>query len=273
MVRRLYRPVPPLDRYVDCLWYIDDPAASYPRERALPTGTAELVIDLSGNPMRVFSDDQDVEGQVVRNALVCGVHSKYFVLDTSVGTRVAGVHFRPGAGSLFLGAPGGELTNRHLALEDLWGAHARRLSQRMLEASSIDALFSLLERTLLACLTRSREPHPAVTYALRECGRDPSLVRIEELQRTTGYSAKRFIELFRDGVGLTPKSYCRIRRFQAVIDSLTRGEQPRWASVAVDGGYADQSHLNRDFRAFAGVTPGSYRPVSADRPNHVAIES
>ena len=77
--------------------------------------------------------------------------------------------------------------------------------------------------------------------------------------------------MFRDSVGLTPKLFSRIQRFQAVIGQLARGQRVEWAGVAADGGFYDQSHLNREFRAFAGVTPGEYRPVAPDRPSHVAV--
>jgi len=96
--------------------------------------------------------------------------------------------------------------------------------------------------------------------------------RIGELQDESGYGAKRFIDLFSASVGLTPKLFGRIRRFQTMIAYLRQGRPIDLAGVAAECGYYDQPHLNREFRLFAGVTPTEYEPVSSDRPNHIAEE-
>jgi len=221
--------------------------------------------------MRVFADDADARGQEFPASVICGPQSAYFVLDTSQPGAAVGVNLRPGAAASVLGIPADQLSDRHVGLEDIWGGAARKLRDRLREARSPERRFAILEQALAARLQRPLLPHPAVAYALRAVDASPSLARVGQVRDETGYSAKRFIELFRHSVGLAPKRYCRIRRFQTVIESLARGEPVEWAGVAADSGYSDQSHLNREFRALAGVTPGEYRPVSNDRPSHVAI--
>lgn len=248
------RPRPPLDQFVECLWRMDAGASPHAQERALPTGTVELVFDLrAGEP------------------IICGPHSSYFLLDTSVAISVMGVHFKPGGAAAFLGAPAGEFADRHVNLEDVWGSRANSLRDRLVDAPSESARFAMLEEALLARIRRPLLPHPAVAHAVLQLTKEPSLTRIADLRTDAGYSPKRFIELFRDSVGLTPKLFSRIQRFQAVIGQLAGGQRVEWAWVAADGGFFDQSHLNREFRAFAGVTPGEYRPVAPDRPSHVAV--
>ena len=101
----------------------------------------------------------------------------------------------------------------------------------------------------------------------------PNSARVREVSDSTGYSAKRFIRLFHDNVGLTPKMFCRVQRFQTVLDQIGGGRQMEWASIALCSGYFDQSHLIRDFREFAGVTPRQYKPVAEDRKNHLALDA
>ncbi len=272
MIARHYRPGPPLGGFVDCFWYFDGYSPLYKRERALPTGTMELVVNLRDDQMRIFGNDADEHGQAFQGSVVCGIQSGYFVLDTAQETSVIGIHFRPGGAAPFLGVPADETADRHIGLEDIWGRRACLLRERLLESRSPESMFALLEQELLQCLARPLLPHPAVTHALRQLTAMPALARIGEVQRETGYGAKRFIELFRGAVGLTPKVYCRIQRFQAVIQLLVRGARVEWAGVALDGGYCDQSHLNREFRAFSGLTPTAYHPTADDRPNHVGID-
>jgi AraC-like DNA-binding protein len=273
VIARVHRPGFPLAGFVDCFWHFDGYPSSHARERALPTGTVKLVVNLHEDRMRVFLREDDFEGQRFRGSVVCGAQAGYFVLEPSQQMSVVGIHFRPGGAAPFLGEPAGEFTNRHLGLDDVWGApEASELRERLLEAGSSEAMFGVLEYALLNRLQRPLLAHPAVAYALRQLAARPAVSHISDIQDQTGYGAKRFIELFRNAVGLTPKVYCRIMRFQSVIERLACGRRVEWASVALDGGYCDQSHLNREFRALSGLTPSEYRPGDDDRPNHVPID-
>jgi len=114
--------------------------------------------------------------------------------------------------------------------------------------------------------------HPAVDFALKALRQAPHVARVQEITREAGLSRRRFGELFREQVGATPKLYCRLRRFQAVVRWAATGSEIDWADVALAGGYCDQAHLAHEFRDFSGLTPGEY--AAADRPfaNHVPIE-
>ena len=88
----------------------------------------------------------------------------------------------------------------------------------------------------------------------------------------SGYCHRRFIELFRESVGLSPKVYCRIVRLQSVIDRIASNAEVSWADVAASSGYSDQPHFARDFRAFTGLTPGVYRRIKPAATHHVPID-
>lgn len=270
MVPSLHRPRPPLNAFAECFWYFPAYKVKHTRERALPTGTVELVVNLGQDRMRIFRDEQDGSGHHFNDSVVCGPHSRYFVLDTSQSAPAVGIHFRPGGSTPFFFLPTNEMTDHHVALDDLWGPWARQVRERLMHAASPEHMFVLLEQVLLSRLKESHLLHPAVAYAVRKLTAFPQVVRIRQVQNETGYGAKRFIELFSGAVGLTPKVYSRIQRFQAVIERIARGDRVEWADVAADGGYCDQSHLNREFRVFAGVTPALYQPVARNRPSHIA---
>jgi AraC-like DNA-binding protein len=94
---------------------------------------------------------------------------------------------------------------------------------------------------------------------------------VSSLQRASGYSPRHFIALFRAAVGLAPKHYHRIRRFNAAALSLAAADGCPLSEIAALHGYADQSHLTREFRELAGVTPARYAPADAGRPLHQRI--
>ncbi|MGC4054112.1 MAG: helix-turn-helix domain-containing protein [Paludibaculum sp.] len=93
--------------------------------------------------------------------------------------------------------------------------------------------------------------------------------RIGALAAQTGLSPKRFIERFKAAVGLSPKHYCRILRFQGALALAEQGRRVEWTRIALDCGYFDQAHFIHDFRSFAGITPTGYQSDRTEFRNHV----
>jgi AraC-like DNA-binding protein len=93
---------------------------------------------------------------------------------------------------------------------------------------------------------------------------------VADVVQGTGLSLRRFGELFGSEVGLSPKAFCRIRRFNEVLRRVERSTDVDWADVAASCGYFDQAHFNHDFRAFAGLTPSAYLRGRMSR-THVVV--
>jgi transcriptional regulator GlxA family with amidase domain len=131
-----------------------------------------------------------------------------------------------------------------------------------------------MEEALAARLDRpARIGHAAVASALELFNQSGAAMSMGEAARRVGLSHRRFIQLFTRQVGLTPRLYCRILRFQRAREALARIAAPDWATLAVRCGYFDQSHLIRDFREFCGLNPTQYLRDRSDRAlrNHVPI--
>jgi AraC-like DNA-binding protein len=270
-VARHYRPPAPLSAYVDLIWYYTGFARGHTRERLLPTGTSELVINLHEDEVRTY--DPDNLGRCIRHpgSVVVGIHNRYFVLDTAEQVNVIGVHFKPGGAFPFLAPPADEFRNSHVDLEAIWGLETRQLREQLLAAATPDGKFAILEKTLLVRLRRAPEPHAAVLHALHCIDGAPHLHTIGRLTERLGLRPKRFIQLFTQQVGLTPKLYCRVQRFQRAIQGVQRQQRVDWAGVAAACGYYDQAHFIRDFRAFSGLNPNAYLGQRGEWLNHVPI--
>jgi AraC-like DNA-binding protein len=257
LVFHTHIPAPPLCDFVELFWLYESYAVPHPRERLLPMGTMELVIDLG----------EQAGGAPV----ISGARSESFELDTSRPMSVLGVHFRPGGSFPFLGLPAGELHNATVSLEALWGSGAAELRDRILEARTHWARFVILEEALLSRAMMPLARHPAVAYALGEFESVPHARTIADVTERVGLSPRRFIQLFSDQVGLTPKLYCRVRRFQEVLRTIQTKREVDWADVAVACGYYDQAHFIADFRAFSGLNPTTYLRVRGEHLNHVPL--
>ncbi len=267
-----YRPAAPLSAFIDQFWYARGCDPDRKRQSALPTGSVDLTFNLAADDLQVFANAADHVGMTFDGAVVHGAQSKYFVLDARRDVHVIGVHFRPGGGAGLLGVNAQELTDRHIALSDIWGERAHTLRHQLLEAPTPAAKFALLEQEFLSRLRPRPLVHPAISFALRGMQTAPTELRIAQLQTSTGYSPRRFTTLFTDAVGLTPKLYSRINRLRSVVERVARGGEIAWADLASEYGFYDQSHLTRDFREFSGVTPGEYRPVAPGTALHMELD-
>jgi len=272
-----YRPASPLSSFIDQFWYLRGYVPDRKRQSALPTGSIDLTFNLATDDLWVFANAADRVGECFDGAVVHGAQSRYFVLDARRDVHVIGVHFLPGGGAALLGVSAQELTDRHVALSDLWGARAHTLRAQLLEAPTPAAKFALLELAMLeqygrARLRPQRFVHPAISFALRGMRTAPTDLRIAQIQTSTGYSPRRFTTLFTDAVGLTPKLYSRINRLRSVVERVARGGEVAWADLASEYGYYDQSHLTRDFREFSGVTPGEYKPLGPATALHMELD-
>jgi transcriptional regulator GlxA family with amidase domain len=161
-----------------------------------------------------------------------------------------------------------ELAERHTSLGDLWGCGAGELRERLALTPSLDDQLDLIEATLLARIPKIRAMHPAVAEAL---ARFEEPLDVGEVVKRSGYSHRRFIDLFRDAVGLAPKVFSRVTRFQRALACIAAQPRAGWAQIALAAGYADQPHMNREFHAFTGMSPGRYRAAAPESPNHLPI--
>jgi AraC-like DNA-binding protein len=235
----------------------------------LPSGTFELVISLEDG-IRVRSAGLDDWRELV-GAVFSGAYSQCFAAAPRADAALLGILFRPGGAFPFLGMPASELADAHVEGTTLWGSSASELRERLLEVSAPDERFDLVEEALLRRLCRKPERHRAVLGALRAIESAEEEVRIRDLAEELGLCQRRLIEVFSAEVGLTPKRYQQIRRFQRVCSQVRNADDPDWAAVAAEGGYFDQSHLIHEFRRFSGFTPVEFlRQSRADPlPNRV----
>jgi AraC-like DNA-binding protein len=265
------RPRPPLDRFVAFVWICRQSAGPHALERVLPTGASQLIVNLKEDETRLYDPEQRYRCTATSGSVLSGGHSRCQIIDTSEQEHVAGVAFKPGGTVAFVRAPAHETADRDVPLEALIGVRRTvRLRERLLESDSAEAALEAIEAALLEMWT-ARAIHPAVTFALEAIDRAPDTTSIAAITETIGMSAKRFIERFKNDVGLTPKRYGRVRRFQRALGSAQRPRGVDWARVALDCGYFDQAHFIHDFKSFAGVTPTAYQAGQTQFQNHVKI--
>ena len=261
-------PNPPLDAFVASIWFCQGSPRPHTLERVLPFGAAQLIVNLKEDQTRVYRPESGFRCETSSGTILAGIQSRYSVIDTAEQECVLGVSFKPDGTTPFFRVPAHEARDADMPLELLWGrCRATDLREQLLEAPTPHAKIGVMERTL-AAMCRLPGPDRVVTFAVDAFTRDCD-VRIAAVADKTGLSPKRFIERFKTAVGLSPKRYCRVLRFQKVLARANGDARVDWTRVAMDCGYFDQAHFIHDFRAFAGLTPTGYQAARTEFQNHV----
>ena len=197
MIYLEHTPAPPLNRFVRMLWYAQAPQPAHRRERVLPTGRTQVILNLARDFILDCPEEPVAVGPMVRVApsLVIGSRSVYEVVDTSDMADLIGMVFEPGAFPVFAGDAADLFSNRSVDLEDIWGAAARSLRDRLREIPTPAGKLGSLEADLTARLNaqfarRAVKLHGAVDFALTRFGRAPGVATVAEVAKSTGWSER-----------------------------------------------------------------------------------
>jgi AraC-like DNA-binding protein len=217
----------------------------------------EFVADSAGvamphaEPQLVVRFGQSIRGGVDVHAM--GARERAVRKRIRAGQRSVIARLRLGMHQAVLGVPSHALAGRHVALEDLWGrAAAGELLGRLAEARAPLAAAAIVDRAIAQRLAATDSPRTASALALEAAAKLES-GKVSEVAAELGVSGRNLRRVFRDAVGMSPKAYARLARFQRALRAAQGGAD--WAQIAADAGYYDQAHLIAEFRDIAGVTP------------------
>lgn len=235
-------------------------------ERGLPGGAAQLLINLDADRLSHYRDDGGLLART-SGVAVAGIRCAPVVLDTSEQRSVCGAVFSPTGASAYLRLPARLLANELLDMTLVQSRRWRDARERLVNTDDTAECLHALESILLegVCGAPSLAPHIDLA-----CRRIEHGANIEDVRNGLGLSAHRLIDEFRTRVGLTPKRYGRLARFQRTLDRLQ--SRSSWADLAVECGYSDQAHMIREFRMFSGLTPSAYQARSSLEKNHCPLD-
>lgn len=220
--------------------------------RMVPHPAVTLLLEFgSGSPVMDYAGRQQ-RGSVVAGP---GIGSGGALWARGENVECVQVRLSPVIARAVLGASPADLDGAVVAVDDLWGREASRIRERLGEISSWEDRFALTDALLARRYEAGAPVDPEVAWAWDRTVGGRGLVRVDGLAAEVGWSRKRLWSRFRSQLGLPPKRAAKLIRFDHAAHRLVAGEGA--ARVAVEGGYADQSHLHRDVMAFTGVTPAT----------------
>jgi AraC-like DNA-binding protein len=194
----------------------------------------------------------DVDGDP-HTSFVAGLYDTPVVVGDDGHQSCLQANLTPLGARMLLGLPLRELAGQTVALDDVLGGEGANLGERLAALPDWPARFAAFDAFLLARLRAAAAPRPDVAYAWARLEASHGRVAIGALCRELGCSGRHLSARFGAEVGMAPKAFSRVLRFERAAALLAEGAGP--AQVSATCGFADQSHLNREFRALAGRSP------------------
>lgn len=277
----LHFPKAPLDRHVESLTFYAGFDPQHDREKLIPDGAIQIIVDLTDTPKKLYAGETSDIAVDFSRSWISGMQQRWIVIEAQKMASMMVIRFRPGGAYAFVRHDATVFTNTVHPLEAVLNRRAGSLRDRILASPTIVSKFAAAEAWLLEQCGGELALSPPVAHLSRLLDR-PGM-RVRDAVDTTGLSERQVRNLFDRWIGVSPKSYARIARFQRVL--LATGAvpvedpaftapalaPPDWASLAVEAGYADQSHLHHDFVAFAGITPAGYAAAYRGLSNYLPI--
>ncbi|MBN8592848.1 MAG: AraC family transcriptional regulator [Anaerolineae bacterium] len=243
-------PASPLRPFIESYWKV--------QTRPGESGVLHEQIYVDGQPDILFNFGcaYDRCGIPIPHGNVDGQRDYPVVIAQQGEINLIGVRFRPGGLAAFTRLPMHELANQVLDLRNGLEAGAAALEYHLYDAADFDQQASLLDRFFLSRL-HSTESHQLTLHLARQIASGEA--NIQQVSAEAGYSIRTVDRLFRQHLGLTPRLYARIQRFQAALRLLSGAGERSFLQIALATGYYDQAHFTHDFSAFAGMTPTAFR--------------
>jgi AraC-like DNA-binding protein len=255
----LRTPPPALAGMVAGLW-AGDGSASYARHRTLPNGELWAMFNL-GPPQRLVGRRGADCAVLYRRGFVSGLQDAALTFESvERHPRAACIRFLPrGAWAFFGGLPLHTLANDVADLDAVLGPRAGvpQLEERMAACPDLGAALVVLERWLLARIAGGPAAHPVARRGVERLAMAGGNLAVTPLARELSVSERHLNMVFQREVGASPKTVGRVARLGRVLDALSTGGGD-FVQVALDCGYYDQAHFNREFRALTGLTPTEY---------------
>jgi AraC-like DNA-binding protein len=241
-------PIPALQHYIRYFWVLENTCADlHPKH-------FKIIPD--GNPGLIFQDSNtflDSCHQKLPTTFLYGQTTQHTVQSARGKFKSIGVYFYPDAISTIFGISAAELTNRHFDISLLTNTAPR---DQLLHAVSIQQSIEILSAFFISLMKKNKkQENNKVRYCLASIAAAKGNVTLGNFPRELYISESNFERAFKHTVGISPKLYTRITRFQAALNQLRSRQYEQLSDIAFDNHYADQSHFIREFKAFTGIVP------------------
>jgi AraC-like DNA-binding protein len=260
MIYRIYQPQPQLAAIIEHYWYSKIDLT----QSLLQVYPTPILQGMTFNFRKLKEKHSLGNRDLVldKQVYLFGQPTGYRNVETSdEGIEIIGVKFQPLGIARITGINMREMADNIFPAEDIWGREIELLCDQMQSLADVEQSISVLENFLLKKYHQINLHYRSqqVEQVLELLSTSRGATRMTELQRTTNITRKTLERSFYNYLGVSPKRYAQIVRFNAAKSLIELNPKIQYAEIAYQLGYFDHSHFISEFKRFAGVTPGVMR--------------
>lgn len=271
MLHQIHIPRYPLNEFVEVFVYFKGVQHEHNVDRFLPNGDVEILIDFHDRPQFIYDNNTLKEIQACNRVWASGLRTEPITIPSGNDSEMMVISFKKGRAASFFPFPMQEIADSVVDADLVWGTDLGLLREQLLAIDDVTTRFRIVEDFLLREFRSKLDIDPCIAFAVEQMTSKPDAISIGKMNDQIGYSQKHFIQMFRRAVGVTPKSYLKIMRFQKAVAKIDGGNDNDWRTIALECGFYDQSHFINDFKHFSGFTPEHYSTISTNYQNYVPV--
>lgn len=246
-----YEPAPDLKNMIECYWLVNDNDHTPHLQKIIPDGFPEIIFHF-GDPYKIKLGDQwELQGK----NLLAGQITRFFFLENTGTSDVVGLKFKPAALTHLFDLHMADLTDKVVTLNLIPGDPFRQLIKELGKTEDHDKIVSALDEHLMKWSVPAKET--VIDKVLAKIFATHGMTTIADLCKEANVGERQLERLFKKYIGLSPKFYSRIIRFNYIFQSID-DKSLSWAEVGLHTGFYDQPHFIKNFKAFTGEDPSKY---------------
>jgi len=246
-----------LKDYIRYYWVLESDAADLTAARSFRTmadGCPGLIFQ-SPDKGIMYQNDKELPG-----VLLYGQATTHANIKLAGEFSTIGIFFQPHALHAIFRLNAELLTDTCLNLDELAVGQGFRLLEQLQNSATIQEQVHVLSGYLFSLIQKHRHLEDAsMQHALSRILQSNGSIALPDLRDTLQLSERSFERRFKQYVGMPPKLFSRIARFQASLSQLKNNQFDKLSDIAFENEYADQSHFIRAFKEFAGCSPFQFQ--------------
>lgn len=253
MLFKRIEPEKELSSIIECFWIIENEDKTPGKQKVIPDGFVEIIFHF-GDPYRIqLAEEWITQGR----SLLAGQISKYFFLENSGAANILGVKLKPTALTHLYAVPLHLFTDKVVNLSDVQQLQMHILEKKIHSSDSHEERIKIISKYFKELPSFTNYKISAIDIAVGETFKRNGMATIAELTNAAGVGERQLENLFKKYIGLSPKLFTRIIRFNYIFQ-LAEQKSDNWTSLAHEAAYYDQSHFIRNFKKFSGESPSAY---------------
>ena len=264
-------PPSPLDNFVRNIVYYKGYSPEHDKERFFPDATTNLVIDFNDQPKYIYDNISLEEKQACSKMWFSGMQTQYLTISSGADSEMMVITFNAGASFPFIKRPLDRFRDKVVPVGEIFGEHIFEFREVLRSGKTADLKIRIAEDWLTSQIEKFTFSGEIIQHFVKQIKEEPAAVNLKTIAEKSGYSQKQFIHLFKKYVGLTPKQFHRVVRFNEILEAIHKKEKINWSDILLNCGYYDQAHFIKDFQAFAGLNPARYIEDQGEWPHYIPV--